>query len=167
MGQLAEEVKLWNTPLIGAYLLWKFTDGYCNAHPEGDAPIGLLHFIAIAIITSKKLSEPISKRRASLQSYVFSFEDSKKTDLLLTIHQRAKERKRYTLAAIDTAISQGLLTWDLSSAKLYPCSSVRKPQRGKGLKPSLLKDGVKAEILGAWFAEHDLPAISAYLRVVF
>jgi hypothetical protein len=26
---------------------------------------------------------------------------------------------------------------------------------------------VKAEILGAWFAEHDLPAISAYLRVVF
>jgi hypothetical protein len=46
LGQLVDEVKLWNTPIVGAYMLWKFTQGYCDGHPNGDAPIGLLHFVA-------------------------------------------------------------------------------------------------------------------------
>lgn len=167
LGQLAEEVKIWNTPLVGAYLLWKFTQGYCAGHPNGDAPIGLLHFIAIAILTNSKLLDPISNRRNDLQSYARSFEASKDSDILLVIHDRVKEKREYTLAAIDIAIAEGLMFWDTESGKLYPRDNSSHFNHGKAIKGALLRDGKKAEILGKWFSKHELPTIAAYLKVVF
>ena len=167
MGQLVEEVKLWNTPTVGAYLLWKFTKGYCDGHPNGDAPIGLLHFLAIAMLTNKKLLEPINNRRDDLQSYARSFENSKDSDILLTIQERAREKREYTMASIDIAIAKGLLVWDADSGKLYPRNLSKRSSRGKALKEMFKNDGKKAEILGKWFAKHDLPTIAAYLKVVF
>lgn len=167
LGRLVDEVKLWNTPIVGAYLLWKFTEGYCDGHPHGDAPIGLLHFVASAILTSKNLLKPISNRRDDLQSYARSFEKSKDSDILLTIQERVKEKIEYTMAAIDIAITTGLLAWDTDSGKIYPLDLKKKTGRGKALKSQIKKDGKKAEILGRWFAQHDLPTIAAYLKVVF
>lgn len=167
MGKLVDEVKLWNTPIIGAYLLWKFTQGYCNGHPHGDAPIGLLHFVAIAILTNKELLKPISNQRDDLQSYAISFENSKNSDILLSVQQRVKDKREYTLAAIDIAITEGLLMWDMESGKLYPRDLSKRTGRGKALKSIIKREGEKAEILGKWFSKHDLLAIEAYLKVVF
>jgi hypothetical protein len=167
MGEVVEEVKVWNTPIIGAYLLWRFTTGYTASHPHGDAPIGLLHFVAGAILTSPRLSTPISNKRADLQSYVRSFEDSKSSDLLLSIHERTKDRLPYTMKAIDIAVGNGLLFWDLETAKLYPKSNLNKPKRGNALKSVNEQMGSKAEILGNWFGKHDLPTIANYLSIVF
>ena len=167
MGQLVEEVKLWNTPTVGAYLLWRFTKGYCDAHPSGDAPIGLLHFVAIAMFTNKKLFKPITDQRDNLQSYARSFESSKNSDILLTIQERTREMREYTMASIDIAVAKGLLSWDADSGKLYPCDLSKRPSSGKALKTTIKKDGNKAAILGKWFAKHDLPTIAAYLKVVF
>lgn len=167
MGQLVEEVKLWNTPLIGSYLLWRFTKGYCENHPHGDAPVGLLHFVACAILTSNKLLKPISNRRDDLQSYVRSFEDSQDSDILLTIQDRVKEKQQYTLEAIDICISEGLLVWDSETGKLHPCNQEEDSIRKKHLKKQIKSDGDKAEILGKWFSRHAVPTIAAYLKVVF
>lgn len=166
MGQLVEEVKIWNTPIIGVYLLWRFTQGYCKGHPTGDAPIGILHFVASGILTNKKMLERINDRRKDLQSYVRGFEDSKDSDILLTIHESVKEKREYTIASLDIAISEGLLVWDLESGKLYPRDITKKASHGKALKSIHKEDGKKAEILGKWFGKHDLPAIATYLKVV-
>ena len=109
MESLVEEVRQWNSPTVGAYLLWKFTVGYCDAHPNGDAPVALLHFLAIPLLKSKRLLEPISNRRKDLQSYVRSFETSKGSDILISIHDRVKHDRGYTMAAIDIAVSSGLI----------------------------------------------------------
>lgn len=169
MGDLTEDVKLWNTPAVGAYLLWKFTSGYCDGHVNGDAPIGLLHFIAAAILTNKDLIKPISNQRDSLQSYIRSFDNSKtkSSDLLLNIHERVNAKRSYTLASIDFAIAKGLLVWDVKTGKLYPRAIENKSSRGKALKPLFERDGKKAEILGQWFAQHSLTTIAVYLKVVF
>jgi len=167
LGELADEVKLWNSPAIGAYLLWQFSSGYCEGHASGDAPIGLLHFIAAAILTSKDLAKPISNQRDCLQSYVRSFEDSKKTDLLLRIQERAREKREYTLASIDIAIAEGLLVWDVETGKLYPRAIRKQSSRGKSIKDVLKRDGKKADILGRWFSQHDLTTIAGYLKVLF
>jgi len=101
MSEVLEEVKVWNTPIIGACLLWRFTSGYTSNHPNGDGPTGLLHFIATAILTNQRLSTPISNKRADLQSYVRSFEETKSSDLLLSIHERVKDKMSYTMKALS------------------------------------------------------------------
>lgn len=161
-----EEVKLWNTPAIGAYLLWEFTKGYCEGHPNKDAPFALLHFVAAAILTNTKLLEPISNKRDNLQSYVRDFEHSKNSDLLLNIQERTKEKYRYTIASIDIAINKGLLVWDPDTAKLYP-RDIPPPRIKRVLQGKLDKDGKKAYILGKWFSQHNLFTIASYLKVVF
>lgn len=167
LGKLVDEVLLWNTPIIGAFLLWRFTQGYCNGHPHGDAPIGLLHFLASAILTNKELLKPISNQRDDLQSYARSFENTKNSDILLSIQQRIREKREYTLAAIDIAIAEGLLVWEVESGKLYPCDLKKCPSRGKALKKNITSEGKKAEILGEWLSKHDISTIEAYLKVVF
>lgn len=167
MGEILEEVKIWNTPIVGAYLLWKFTTGYSSSHKNGDSPVALLHFVATAILTSQKLSEPISNKRADLQSYVRSFEDSKSSDILLTIHERIKDKLAYTMESIDISVANGLLVWDLDTAKLYPKANINKPKRGNSLKSVNEQLGNKAEILGKWFGKHDITTIAKYLSIVF
>lgn len=166
MEKLVEEVRQWNTPSIGAYLLWQFTVGYCDSHPSGEAPVALLHFLAIPLLTSQKLLAPISNRRRNLQSYVKSFEDSQSTDILIAIQDSAKNNRKYTMEAIDIAVSSGLLFWDAEAGMLYPRKDVKRPRRGNSLKPSLVKAGVKARILGGWFSEHSIPTVATYLKVV-
>lgn len=165
MSDLIEEVRIWNTPIIGAYLLWKFTVGYMENHPNGDSPIGLHHFIAMGILSSKKMMENISDSRPNLQSYVRGFEEKHDSDLLLSVHQKIKDKKHYTLKSIDIAVSNGLLFWEPETAKLHAASTIKKPSRGKNLKSDNTKHGKKAEILGKWFSEHDLNTIAKYLKV--
>ena len=166
MEKLVEEVQQWNTPSIGAYLLWQFTTGYCDSHPNGEAPVALLHFLAIPLLTSKKLLEPISNRRKDLQSYIRSFEDSKSSDILITIHERVKRHRKYTMESIEIAVSAGLLFWDIKSGTLYPRKDIKRPRRGNSLKSSLTNAGNKAQILGGWFSEHSIPTVATYLKVV-
>lgn len=165
-GVLVEEVRLWNTPLYVAYLLWDFTTAYCAAHPSGDAPVGILHFIAAPMLTNSMFNDSISDRRANLQSYVQGFENKKNSDILLSLQDRIKSRKMNTLLAIDAAVYAGLLSWDTESGKLYPHTLSRAPRRGKSIRPSIVKNGKKAKILGKWFSEHDVPTVASYLRVV-
>ena len=166
MSDLVEEVKQWNSPSVGAYLLWKFTLGYFQAHKNGDAPIALMHFLAIPLLTNKRLLAPISNKRPNLQSYIQSFENSKDSDILLTVHDRAKRNRGYTLAAIDIAISTGLIFWDTDSGKIHPAATLKRPRRGNALKASFVREGKQAEILGSWFAEHSVSTIATYLKVV-
>lgn len=166
MGQLVEEVKVWNTPLVGSFLLWRFTEGYIKNHINGDAPIGILLFIASAILTSDKYLSLISDKRPNLQSFIRSFEEAKDADLLVNIQERIRAKKQYTLQAIDIGIAEGLLVWDFESGKIYSKNLSVIPKRGKQLKEYFRKSGNKAEILGKWFSQHDLNSIVTYLKVV-
>lgn len=166
MSEIVEEVKLFNTPALGAYLLYKFTEGYTNSHKSGDAPIALHHFIAAAILTSENLKAPISNMRENLQSYIRSFEDNKASDLLICIHERIREKMAYSWAAIDIAVANGLLFWESESGKLYYKKLEKSPGYGNAPKAIIKRDGEKAEILGRWFSEHDLSTITAYLKVL-
>ena len=166
MSELLEEVRLWNTPVVGAYLLYRFTQGYVSRHDIGAAPVAVHHFIAIAILTSDRLKAPISNKRENLQSYVRSFEDSHSSDILLGIQERVKEKLSYCWTSIDLAVAKGLLFWDFDGAKLYVKPEESVPAYGHGPKQQLKKDGEKAEILGQWFAEHDITTISSYLKII-
>lgn len=167
MGQIVEEVKIWNTPAIGAFLLWKFTVGYIQGHPTGEAPVALLHFVATGILTNKELIEAINDMRPNLASFVRWFEEQEKTDMLLEIQDRIAAKRRYTLDAIDIATYSGLLAWNTESGKLYPRTQLPDAPKGSGLKNLYKRYGTKAEILGKWFAQLDMKMIATYLKLVF
>lgn len=166
MNTLIKEVQEWNTPLISGYLLWKFTQGYYENQRDGDGPIALNHFIALPILMNNLLLEKISNKRKSLQSYVRSFEEDKRIDLLAGIHDSVRKYLYLTLKSIDIAVTSGLLVWDYETAKLYPVNISTKTKRGHALRPNIVKIGNKAEILGKWFSEHDVLTVSSYLKVV-
>ena len=167
MGKLVEEVRLWNTPVVGAYLLWRFTSGYTEHHVHGDAPSALLHFLAMAIITSPPLLDTISRRRPNLQSYARGFEEGGRIDLLFGVQERIRQKLKYTLESIDVAVAYGLLVWDVKRGKLYARSLIKTPSKGCRPRGAVEKAGNRAEVLGMWFSEHDIATIGAYLGVAF
>jgi hypothetical protein len=165
MSNLLDEIKEWNTPIVGAYLLWHFSSGYQKKHINGESPVVYLHFIANAILTDIELSENISRRRKNLESYVRSFIDNKKSDVLAGLHQRVLRKRENTLAAIDIAVANGLLVWDCDNATLCP-RELQSPRGSIKLSPTISKMGDKAFILGEWFSRHDLVTITSYLGVL-
>jgi hypothetical protein len=162
---LAEEVRQWNTPILSAYKIWEFTNGYIESHSEREAPVALLHFIAIALLSSPQLCKLISNRRKNLQSFVLGVEDHKLTDILISLQDRISQRKQHTLSAIDIAVHSGLVSWEPETGRLYAHKLKKKPIRGKNLRSSVKGEGLKARILGSWFAEHEPHIIANYLRV--
>jgi hypothetical protein len=165
MGKLVDEVKIWNTPVVGAYLLWRFTKGYIESHPTGDAPVAILHFIAAGILTDTELCDGLSYRQ-DLASYVRWFNEENKTDLLACLQQQIQQKRQYTMQSIDIAIASGMLAWDIDSAKLFPAAI--KAKRGTTTKGVAVQGiGNKAESLGKWFANLDnIQTITSYLGVV-
>ena len=166
MSSLAEEVRIWNTPVVGAYILWCFTQGYTKNHPDGKAPVLLLHFFASAILTNQRLSDPVNNHRKNLASYAQCFTDKKDVDLFLSIQDRVNKTKIYTLSSIDLAIQHGLLFLDPEDACLYPRNILKTPGRRMALKQSVKSMGKKAETLGKWFSAHPITHISSILKVV-
>jgi len=165
MGKLVEEVKEWNTPVVGAYLLWRFTDSYINHHHNKDAPVVILHFITCGLLTDTMITEAIHGRRPNLASFVRWFHEEKRTDLLACLHHHILDKREYTMKAIDIAVASGLLVWDTNTAKLYSKDiKVVHGSANKGISVQSL--GNKADILGKWFAEHTVPTIISSLEVV-
>jgi hypothetical protein len=166
MGKLVEEVKEWNTPVVGAYLLWRFTQGFVKNHPAGDAPVVILHFIATGIITEPGIYDAIKGNRPNLASFVRWFNEEKKSDFLACLNHKIIQKRRYTMDSIDIAVSCGLLAWDIETAKLFP-ATIKRVKNGTSSKGiAIQKLGDKAVILGRWFSEHDLHTITAFLGVV-
>ncbi|RLA48085.1 MAG: hypothetical protein DRR06_00620 [Gammaproteobacteria bacterium] len=166
MGILVEEVKMWNTPVVGAYLLWSFTKAYRTYHPEGEAPVGILHFIAYALLTDQRLTKRISGNRPNLQSYVRGFQEKGEVDLLVGVHQEVISRRANAMDAIDIAVARGLLVWDVDSGRIYARESLPRAKKGRAMSEYARKLGKKAEILGQWFSQHDALTVASYLKVV-
>lgn len=135
MGKLVEEVKEWNTPVIGAYLLWHFTQGY------------VLHFIASGILTEPSICDGIN-HRPDIASFVRWFNEEKKSDFLTCLNQNIIRKRKYTLQSIDIAVSCGLLAWNIETAKIY-LAAIEKVKRGTSSKGiAVQKLGDKAKKLG-------------------
>ncbi len=166
MESLVDEVRNWNSPVIGAYQLWNFTVGFVSHHSTGDAPVALLHFMAYPLLTTDHFLLSVNNRRKSLQSYVRGFEQKKEIDLLVSLQERIKKKRSVTISAIDIAIKSGLIVWDKDSAKIYPrIHEYGNIKRGL-INEMHMKNGEKAQILGKWFSQISVSSAAQYLKVV-
>jgi hypothetical protein len=166
---ITDEVKRWNNSIVGAYLLWRFTDEYTRNHSSGEAPVALLHFVANAILSTSGLLEEVRDGKGGLASFALKLDEKskRKADMLATIQDRIIATRVNTLLAIDMATANGLLVWELEACKLHARALKAKPRRGMNVRDSMKRLGNKAGILGKWFSRHDLNAIAKYLRFDF
>jgi len=164
MGRLVEEVREWNSPVVGAYLLWRFTQAYSQKHCHGDAPMVILHFIAHTLLTSVDFYNEIP-HKPDLASFIRAFTDKKKSDKMACFGAMVSKQRETTMKAIDIAVATGLLAWDTNTARLVARDF--KPVRGSPSKGAAIQELDKhAQKLGAWFAELNDSTIILQLGVV-
>lgn len=163
MSSIAREIKEWNTPLLGAFLLWNFTRGY-ESSADGKHPAFLLHFIVLPVLTSPELSSAISAHRKSFASYVASFAGDGRSDILAKLDQRVFAQRTNTLLALEIAVAAHLLRWD--NDKRHLCAlDVDEESVAKLVSKSNLGMAKKAFRFGVWIAHVPLSLVATSLGV--
>lgn len=163
---LVEEYEIWHTPVIGAYILWEFTNSYQKTHKEKRGPIVLLHFLAGAILTDPVLM-PILKRKTSLAQYVRHLRTGQGVLAYHRLHDRVRERMEWTMLAIDIAVAGGYLTWDVDTATLKAKSVRSRGDSASKRGERILEQAERAKALGRFFAKIEISKIAELLGVVF
>ena len=161
---LVDEYRTWHTPVIGAYLLYLFTEAYKGNHPEGRAPIVILHFITAAILTDDALADKL-KRKTSLVQYVRHARNGDTSLHFMKLHERTRSRFSYTARAIDIAVAGGYLKWDVDSASLTACKLASRPGSGDFKTGRIKELGERAKLLGRIMARTTLPKTAELLGV--
>lgn len=165
MNIFSDEYSGWNSPIIGAYLLWRFSCGYKQNHRELVSPCIILYFLAYTLLSSKKYVNEINNRKANLNSFVKKFVESDAEDIIACFSNEVEYYKKNCMKSIQIGVNIGLLFWDINQSALVPRSL--KLVRGSGLMgKDAIKIGNAAEILGKWFSKEKISNIASILGVV-
>ena len=166
MAILLDEYREWNTPVVGAYLLWRFSAGYVNANPRHTPPPFLLHCVVTALLRGRAYSNAID-HSLSLHAFAMRLVKDGYADKLETLHDRVKSFLDYTLQAADMAVYRRMLTWDAESASLVPLKIGKVKRATAELSKSVQRLGNRAERLGKWMGPLELSTIALDLGVKF
>lgn len=170
MTILIDEIYMINNPALGAYLQWRYALAYQENHEERDASPGILLFLVLPILFHRPTLEFLNSthRPTGLAKFSEKFLDVKnrKSDLLLSIHNRVSEMKEISFYSLQMAIKRSLFTLVPETGKVIPfdINQIRAP---KGVPAIILKMQKNAEKLGFWFSQNSLKEISFYLKVFF
>ena len=166
---------IWNSPVVGAYLLWKFSCGYCNKYPESGkvlskvapAPHMAWAFPALAILMQPKFSNYIKEKYDTLEQWVRFFVAESHRNVFGSLTKDIIFRKQMILESIDMAYTTHLLGGTAERWVMKPLleEEVKDMQSySKRFRGDL---GKKAELLGMWFSFEEPSKISRLLEVTF
>ena len=118
----AEEYRVWHTPVISAYLFWRFATMYMSPGKgiKREAPSCIFFFILGGILRQNALIKNYIIGRKTLITMLKAIKKSGDADLIDTIHNRIRETMSHTSQAIDIAVASGMLEWDFDKATLVP-----------------------------------------------
>ena len=166
MGAIVEEYLEWNTPVVGAYLFWRFAKAYATCSSKRANPPFPLFCIVAVLLQGRAYYEAIGKVK-SLNEYAARLADTHKGDKLEHLHDRIVPMLPFTLRALDIAVARGLLKWNEDCFTLKPVM-IRKFKPGTGnLSCSVRLLGDKAKMLGHWMSGMTPSEISFNLRIRF
>lgn len=163
---LVAESHTWHTPVIGAYLLWRFTKAYQKSHTDKMPPIVLNHFLALAILTDSNL-HPHLFRCTGIPQLARRFRTGTASAAYYRLHDRVRERLPYTVKAINIAVAGGFLKWDVDRGTLTAKAITSKDGSIDYATGEIATLGARAEVLGKFFAKHPLSKTAEALGVVF
>ncbi len=165
---LGLETRNIQNPALGALLLWRFAIGYeKESKTRNPVPIPLL-YIVLPIILHEETASIIetTKQSSGLRAFSDKFLKSavSKSDLILSIQDRAIKMRKLTTDSLKQCISSRLIAIDPYKGVAVPLT-VTPPRVGIPLPiKAMLK---QVEKLGCWCSQPSLYEVSLILKVGF
>lgn len=168
MSILNKETRIVQNPALGSVLLWRFAVGYSDGSEiKAPTPLPLL-FVVLPIIYHEETAAFIESTRKSsgLRAFVNKFDESKtsKSDLIISIHERARVMRQLTQHSLSLALASDLIALDLRSGGIFPKT---RTQPKTGIPNSVTEMMKAAERLGFWCSKLTLHEVSITLKVAF
>jgi len=165
-GVLAREYRLWHTPVVTAYLFWRFAKAFSKKRENAEAPSCLYFFLLAGVLRDHRLVVHVAQKR-TLRTFVKEVVKSGGADYLDGIQGRIQKMREPISAALDVAVASGMLEWDVENAALRPLAVRSSQGSSKFLGSKCLDELVgAAERLGVLFAEMPSAAVAAELLKV-
>lgn len=161
-----KELTIWDSPIGGAYLIWRFVKGYAEERNSG--PSIEFVFPALAIILNQNYAESITSD-GSLADFAFSFHDStgKSAKSLAGIREQIDSMRGWVLSSINFSLVTRLVELNTESGMLQPILKSESADSASFARQFKDTDGLRAEYLGAAFARTRESDIGYYLGVQF
>ena len=155
---------VWNSPVVGAYLLWRFVLGY---HQEsGVYPNMALAFPAVTILMQPQFTDELSPRIRSLEGYVKKLVEKSKRGYLNDLGNDIREHKDSILAVIETAVVLEMVSVNYENGTLETSRKETK-ELAKFAADFRKEMGGKAETLGKRFGAVSAETVCNLLGVYF
>ena len=155
---------VWNSPVVGAYLLWRFVLGY--RQQAGGFPNMALAFPAVSILMQPQFTDELSPRMHSLEGFVKKLIDKNKRGYLNDLGNDIREHKDFVLAVIETAVVLEMVSVNYEDGTL---ETLRKePKELEKFAADFRKEmGGKAGALGKCFGSETADRVCNLLGVYF
>lgn len=165
---LSDVVREVQNPVLGATLIWRFTVGYEGSPRASDGcPLQLTFLVLPLLLHEETAAHITSTRKASgLRKFSekFSLPSNRQSDILLGLHNRAKELRELSLESLQIARTSKLIRIDMGMGTVFSSST----DKIKPMPPKTIQEMVSnAEKLGAWLGELSVPEIATTLKVRF
>ena len=157
--RLSELERVYN-PVLGAFLLWRATQGYFAEVSQG-LPIPLAYLI-LPIALHGESREALTRTNAGSGLSLFAAKLGTRQEDLLAIHERALALRSLSNASISSAAMANMIHLDPLVANLLPLD-VTLPTLPHGAA----KLGKACEKLGGWLARMPIEQIASTLRIAF
>lgn len=157
---------MWDSPIGGAYLIWRFVTGYAAVRDSG--PNMLLVYPALAIVIDSSFAVEI-RRASNLADFAFAFHDSsgRRAKSLSGLQERIIGQRNWTLKAIEFALVTRLVELDPACATLRVVLEKETASSANLARDFKDNEGLNAEALGGVFARTHDSDIAYYLGVKF
>jgi hypothetical protein len=145
---IKQTIKNIQNPAIGAYLIWKTTEGYCS---DGKSAIPLhALFLVMPLLLNKNLYTKICSTRSV--STLYKFISKLTPEEFVQIVTGVGYYKKITFNALGLAARTGLIKYD-ASGNIYPLKQKITPRE------EISKMGNQGVKLGHWFSQLSLSQI--------
>ena len=164
---------IWYSPLVGAYLLCKFAEGFAavkrRTEPDQPNPCIALAFPALIMLMLPKYSDAIGRNCTSLKSWAERFVMEDRKYALFSLSDDIRKHHELVVKSLDAAFVAEILSCDMREGTI--CAR-RVPGLSEAVLGACAPDfqrefGAKAKRVGAWFANESPRSISSLLGVRF
>lgn len=157
--RLSELERVYN-PVLGAYLVWRTTQGHFTEASQG--LLLPLAYLILPIALHGQSRDALTRTNLGSGLSLFAAKLGNKQEDLLAIHERVHALRSLSHASITAAAMTNMLYLDPAAAKLLPLD-IKPPTP----PPNIVKLGNSCEKLGMWLSRMPVEQVASTLRVAF